>query len=75
MHVPEELTGFDGQKAIIQEGVVDGTPIIKVRVFDALVDEHAISIAAHILTARGNGDAELMGTRYHQGAYEVWYRK
>lgn len=71
----EQLTGVDGSTATVQEGVVEGVPIIRVRTRDALTAEHAISIAAAILTARGNGDAELHAVGWHRGAWEVWYRR
>ncbi len=70
-----EPTHIDGMKVLLQEGVVDGQPMIRVRVFDALTTEHALSIAAEMLTARGDGDAEMTQVGFSRGAYEVYYNR
>ena len=65
----------DGLQVILQEGVVDGQPMIRVRITQALTEEHALSIAASVLTARGDGDAEMTMVGWSRGAYEVYYNR
>ena len=57
----------------IREGEHGGQPLIKARVRGALTMEHAMSILAEVLTARGHGDTQVYAAEYRLGAHEVWY--
>lgn len=66
---------YEGMYVTLQEGTHAGSPVIKARVRKALTMEHAMSILAQALTARGMGDAEVYAAEYRNGAYEVWYKR
>jgi len=65
----------EGTQVLIQEGTVNGQPMIRLRITKALTKEHALSIAAEALTARGSGDAEMTTIVWHRGAYEIYYNR
>ena len=69
-----ELSGPDGAQVTITQGMVDGRQALMVRTPDALTLEHALSIFAHVLTARGNGDVEVYEAGWHRGQWEARYR-
>ena len=57
---------------------IEHSPAMKayiVRVREAVIDEHALSLAAHALTYRGYGDLELIGrVQEAAGTYTFLYR-
>ena len=68
-----ELTGMDGTQVQVTEGNYNGQHALRLRSRDALTMEHALSIFAELLTARGYGDAEMFMQGWHQAAWEARY--
>jgi hypothetical protein len=50
---------IESESVHIHESIAEGR--LTATVFDAINDEHAISLAAHALTNAGYGDAEFRG--------------